>query len=148
MVQTGSAPPADGAAAPSLGDLVTLAVGDISKLVRCEIDLAKLELKADVRRVLVSLVLLLGSFFVLNLVLVLLSFGLVYGLIRNGLEPWASFLIVAGADIVLIGIAVGIVWLNFRRLDGLKRTRKTVQEDLAVMNREEGTAAVPAVEAR
>jgi Putative Actinobacterial Holin-X, holin superfamily III len=148
MVYTESAPSADGAAGPSLGDLVTLAAEDLSKLVRCEIDLARLELKKDVRRLAVAGAMVFGIALVANLVLVLLSFGLVYGLIRAGLVPWASFLIVAGVDIVLIGIAGGIAFINFRRLDGLKRTRKSVQENLAVMNREEPAAAVPAVEAR
>jgi hypothetical protein len=72
----------------------------------------------------------------------------VYGLIRQGVAPWASFLIVAGVDIVLIGIAVGIAWLNFRRVSGLKLTRKTVQEDLAIMNRGDQVTAAPALEAR
>lgn len=148
MAHTEPAAAADGAAGPSLGDLVTLAAGDVSKLVRYEIGLAKLELKADVRRVLVSAVMLVACYFVANIVLVLLSFGLVYGLIKAGLVAWASFLIVAGVDAVLIGIAAGIVYLNFRRLDGLKRTRKSVQENLAVMNREAESATVPAVEAR
>ena len=39
------------AAQESLGDLVALAVSDISQLVRYEVDLAKIELKADAKRV-------------------------------------------------------------------------------------------------
>src|SRR5580704_4123985 len=137
MVQTESARPADGAAEPSLGDLVALAVKDLSKLVKWEIDLAKIELKADLRRLVLSAVLLAGSAVAAFLVVVLLSFGLVYGLIRLGIWPWASFLTVAGVDVVLIGLATGIVFINVRRLSGLARTRKTVQEDLAIMRRED-----------
>lgn len=148
MVHTESAPSADGAASQSLGDLVTLAVDDLSKLVRCEIDLARLELKKDVRRLGVAGVMIFGCALVANLVLVLISFGLVYGLIKVGLDAWASFLIVAGIDIVLIGIAAGIAFLNFRRIEGLKRTRKSVQEGLTILNRQEEEAAVPAIEAR
>jgi uncharacterized membrane protein YqjE len=148
MVQTESARSAGGAADPSLGDLVALAVKDLTKLVKWEIDLAKVELKADLRRVALSVVLIAGSAVAGFLVLVLLSFGLVYGLMRLGIWPWASFLIVAGVDVVLIGIATGFVFINVRRLTGLAMTRKTVQQDLAIMRRDDEATAAPAVEAR
>jgi hypothetical protein len=148
MVDTESARAAGAAADPSLGDLVSQAAADLSILVRSEIDLAKIELKKDVRRFATIGVMGVGCFFAFNLVIVLLSFGLVYGLIRLGIWPWASFLIVAGVDVVAIGIAAGIAWINFRRVSGLKLTRKTVQEDLAIMNREDQATGAPAVEAR
>jgi Putative Actinobacterial Holin-X, holin superfamily III len=148
MVDTESARAAGAAADPSLGDLVSQAAADLSILVRSEIDLAKIELKKDVRRFATIGVMGVGCFFAFNLVIVLLSFGLVYGLIRLGIWPWASFLIVAGVDMVAIGIAAGIAWINFRRVSGLKLTRKTVQEDLAIMNREDQAAGARAVEAR
>ena len=148
MVDTESARAAGAAADPSLGDLVSQAAADLSILVRSEIDLAKIELRKDVRRFATIGVMGVGCFFAFNLVIVLLSFGLVYGLIRLGIWPWASFLIVAGVDIVMIGIAAGIAWINFRRVSGLKLTRKTVQEDLAIMNREDQATSAPAVEAR
>ena len=148
MAGTETAPPADGAAEPSLGDLVSTAVRDLTKLVKWEVDLAKIELKADVRRLALSATLLAGSAVAGFLVIVLLSFGLVYGLMRLGIWPWASFLIVAGVDVALIGLATGIVFLNLRRLSGLARTRKTVQEDLAVIRRDEVATAAAAVEAR
>ncbi|HEY2488356.1 MAG TPA: phage holin family protein [Streptosporangiaceae bacterium] len=148
MVDTESARAAGAAADPSLGDLVSQAAADLSILVRSEIDLAKIELKKDVRRFATIGVMGVGCFFAFNLVIVLLSFGLVYGLIRLGIWPWASFLIVAGVDMVAIGVAAGIAWINFRRVSGLKLTRKTVQEDLAIMNREDQATGAPAVEAR
>jgi hypothetical protein len=148
MVGNGSAQSGNGAAEPSLGDLVALATQDLTKLVKWEIDLAKVELKADLRRLALSAVLLAGSAVAGFLVIVLLSFGLVYGLMRLGIWPWASFLIVAGVDVVLIGLATGIVFLNVRRLSGLARTRKTVQEDLAAIRREQEATAAPAIEAR
>ena len=148
MVDRESARAAGAAADPSLGDLVAQATSDLSLLVRSEIDLAKIELRKDVRRFATIGVLFVGCFFAFNLVIVLLSFGLVYGLIRQGLAPWASFLIVAGVDIVLIGLAVGVAWINFRRVSGLKLTRKTVQEDLAIMSGKGQATDAPAVEAR
>jgi uncharacterized membrane protein YqjE len=148
MVDTESARGAGAATDPSLGDLVSQAAADLSQLVRSEIDLAKIELRKDVRRFATIAIMVAGCFFAFNLVIVLISFGFVYGLIKLGLVPWASFLIVAGVDMVLIGIAAVIAWLNFRRVSGLKLTRKTVQEDLAIMNREDQATAAPAVEAR
>jgi hypothetical protein len=138
MVGTESARSADGAADPSLGDLVALAVKDLTKLVKWEIDLAKLELKADAKRVGLA-----GC-----LVLVLLCFALAYGLMTLGIWNWAAFLIVAGVGVLVIGLAAGIAFLKVRKLSGLKRTRKTVQEDLALMHRDEEATAAPAVEAR
>src|SRR5215470_5230630 len=83
----------------SLGDLVALAVSDISQLVRYEVDLAKLELKADARR------LGIGAF-VGCLVLMVLSFAYAYGLHTAGIWLWASFLIVAGTYVVLAALAI------------------------------------------
>ena len=49
MVRSETPEPAGGE--QSLGDLVALAAKDVSQLVRYEIDLAKTELKGDVKRV-------------------------------------------------------------------------------------------------
>src|SRR5215471_7064942 len=90
----------------SLGDLVALAAKDVSQLIRYEIDLAKTELKGDAKRV--GLAATLGGMdaFVGCLVLVLLSFALVYGLIALGIYPWAAFLIVAGLEVLVAAIAL------------------------------------------
>jgi hypothetical protein len=148
MVQTESAHRADGAADPSLGDLVALAVKDLTKLVKWEIDLAKLELKADVKRLGLAGGMLAVGAFAGCLVLVLLCFALAYGLMTLGIWNWAAFLIVAGVGVLVIGLAAGIAFLKVRKLSGLKRTRKTVQEDLALIHRDEEATTAPAVEAR
>lgn len=148
MAQTESARSADSAADPSLGDLVALATKDLSKLVRAEIDLAKLELKADAKRVGIAGAMFGVGAFVGCLVLVMLCFALAYGLITLGIWTWAAFLIVAGVGVVMIGLAAGIAFLKVRKLNGLKRTRKTVQEDLRLMHRDEEATAAPALEAR
>jgi hypothetical protein len=148
MAQTESAQQAGSAGEPSLGDLVSLAVKDLSQLVKWEIDLAKLELKADVKRLgLAGAMLAIGAF-VGCLVLVLLCFALAYGLVALGIWTWAAFLIVSGAGILLIGGVALIAVLKMRKLSGLKRTRKTVQDDLALMHRDEEVTDAPAVEAR
>ena len=64
----------------SLGDLVALAAKDISHLVRYEIDLAKTELKGDMRRVGLAAALGGVAAFVGCLVLILLCIAFAFGL--------------------------------------------------------------------
>lgn len=131
----------DGASEASMGELVSFAVKDLARLVRCELDLAKLELKADVRRLGIGGALMGVAAFVGCLVLVLLCFAFAYGLIALGIWPWAAFLIVAGTCILLAGLAVLIGYTKVRKLSGLKRTRRTVQDDLALLRRDDGATA-------
>ena len=130
----------------SIGDLVSEAVGDITRLVKYQTDLAKQELLADVRRIGVSAgmaaTILVTSF----LMLVMLCFALAYGLQTLGVWDWASFLIVAGVLVVLAAAFAGIIYLLVRRLDRLRKTRETVQSDIAMLRRDEQTeppAAIP-----
>jgi hypothetical protein len=139
--------PAGNASEASVGSLVSLAMKDISQLLRYELDLAKLELKADVRRLGIGGALLGVAAFVACLVLILLSFALAYGLVALGIWTWAAFLITAGLYVVLAGIAVLIGILLMKRLGGLPKTRRTVQEDIAVLRRNDG-AGVPPAQAR
>ena len=129
---------ADGAHQQSVGSLVSLAVSDVSQLIKCELDLAKLELKADVRRLGIGGALLGMAAFVGCLVLVLLCFAFALGLVALGIWPWAAFLIVSGTCVLLAGLAVLIGALKFRGLSGLRETRKTVQQDLSLLKRDEG----------
>ena len=121
----------------SLGDLVALAVSDISQLVRYEVDLAKLELKTDARRLGIGAVLFGMAAFVGCLVLMVLSFAYAYGLNAAGIWLWASFLIVAGTYVLLAALAVLVAITRFKRLTGLRKTRSTVSEDLAMIKRDE-----------
>jgi hypothetical protein len=134
--------PVDSARDQSVGVLVSLAVKDVTQLIRCELDLAKLELKADARRLGIAGALLVIAAFVACLVLMLACFSLAYGLISLGIWPWAAFLIVAGTCILLAGLAVLIGALKFRGLSGLKKTRRTVQDGLSLLRRDGGTPAV------
>jgi hypothetical protein len=133
--------PANGAEDQSLGDLVSLAVNDMSQLIRCELDLAKLELKSDLRRVGLGGVLICVAAFVGCLVLMLLSFAFAYGLITLGIWDWAAFLIVAGVYLLLAGLAVLIAYTRVRNISGFSKTRRSVQEGLALIQREDGAAA-------
>jgi len=125
--------PEPGGGDQSLGDLVALAAKDVSQLVRYEIELAKTELKGDVRRVGLAGALAGVAAFVGCLVLVLFCIAFAYGLIALGIWTWAAFLIVAGTCVLLAVVAVGIALLKLRHLSGLRKTRKTVTEGLGML---------------
>jgi uncharacterized membrane protein YqjE len=131
MAQTGTSRPAG--SDQSLGDLVALAAKDISQLIRGEISLAKIELRGDLKRVAVAAVLLGMSAFVGCLMLVLLCFAFAYGLMALGIWGWASFLIVAGVCLVLIGLAALIAIVRVRGVTGLRTTRTSVQETITAL---------------
>jgi uncharacterized membrane protein YqjE len=120
----------------SLGDLVALAAKDVSQLLRYEIDLAKVELRGDLRRIGLAGAMGGVAAFVACLILVLLCIAFAYGLVALGVWRWAAFLIVAGACVLLAGLAVGIAALKLRHLSGLRRTRKSVTEGFGMLRRD------------
>jgi len=146
MVRSARPDGADGQ--QSLGDLVAGAAKDVSQLVRYEISLAKSELKMDARRIGIAAALAVVGLFVLCLLVVLLCFAFAYGLSEGaGLYLWASFLIVAGTCLLLIGLAALIAYGRIRKVTGMKMTRKTVMDDLSVLRRGDSGAngAAPAI---
>jgi len=145
MAEPGAARPAE-VDDRSVGDLVSAAIGDLTRLVRYETDLAKSELLADIRRIGVSSALAATIVFSGFLMLVMLCFALAYGLQALGVWDWASFLIVTGVLIVLAAAFAGIIYLKVRRLDRLRKTRESVQGDIAMLRRDEHAgppAAIP-----
>jgi len=136
MAEPGAARPAE-VDDRSVGQLVSEAVSDITRLVKYETDLAKQELLADVRRIGISAG--LGATIVVTsfLMLVMLCFALAYGLQTLGVWDWASFLIVTGVLILLAAAFAGIIYLKVRRLDRLRKTRESVQGSIAMLRRDE-----------
>ena len=131
----------------SIGDLVSVAARDISQLVRYELDLAKLELKADVKRLGIGAGLLGIALFAGCLVLMLLCFAFAYGLNTLGIWLWASFLIVAGACVLIIGGAGLIALRRVRRLTGLSKTWSSLADGMSLLHRRKSapaTAEAPA----
>jgi hypothetical protein len=132
MAQTETTPRPAGSA-QSLGELVAQASKDVSLLIRGELNLAKVELKHDLRRIGVAVALLAMSGFVACLMLVLLCFAFAYGLMALGIWSWASFLIVAGVCLLLIGLGALIAIVRVRGVTGLKTTRTSVQETITAL---------------
>jgi hypothetical protein len=119
----------------SIGDLVSVAARDISQLVRFELDLAKIELKSDVKRLAIGGALLAIAGFVGCLVLVLLCFAFALGLYALGIWLWASFLIAAGTCVLLTGLAVLIGVAMVRRMNGMSKTRRSLADGISVLRR-------------
>lgn len=136
MAQTETPRPAD--SDQSLGDLVALAAKDVSQLIHYEMDLAKSELRGDVRRIGMAAALGGLAAFTGCLMLVLLCFAFAYGLMTLGIWDWASFLIVAGTCLLLIAAAAGIAILRVRGVTGLRTTRASVRDSIAALRRSSG----------
>jgi uncharacterized membrane protein YqjE len=119
----------------SLGELVALATGSVSRLVKSEIELAKLELRDDAKKAALGGVLFGIAGLIGGIVVILLSIAFAFGLITLGIWNWAAFLIVAGVYVVLAAILVGIGMLRMKRMTGVSRTRRTVKDDIAVLRR-------------
>jgi uncharacterized membrane protein YqjE len=121
----------------SIGDLVSVAARDVSQLVRYELDLAKLELKADVKRAGISAALLAVAVFAVCLLLMLLCFAFAFGLSAIGAPGglWGAFLWVALTCFLLILVAGLIALLIVRRLTKMSKTRRTLADDTSLLRR-------------
>jgi hypothetical protein len=117
----------------SIGELVAMATESMSRLVKSEVELAKRELRSDVRRAVMGSVLFAGAAFLGCVILILLSIAAAYGLVALGIWHWAAFLIVAGGYGLLAVAFVGIGWLRIKRVSGLPRTRTTVRAGVAML---------------
>ena len=138
MIRTGRPDGPDGQ--QSLGELVALAAKDMSSLVRAEISLAKSEFKMDAKRIGFAAGIAVVVLFVACLIVVLLCFALAYGLVAAFDIPiYAGFLCTVGACLVIIVIGVVIAILIFRRVTGMKMTRKTVMDDIGMLRRGESS---------
>jgi hypothetical protein len=132
-----------GVADQSIGDLVSVAARDISQLVRYELDLAKLELKADAKRLGIGAALLGIAAFAGCLVLMLLCFAFAYGLSALGIWLWASFLIVAGTCVLIIGIAALVAYRMVKKVDGMSKTRRSLADGASLLRRGKSKDAAP-----
>ena len=136
MAEPAAARPAEGNDR-SVGDLVSEAIKDLTRLVRYETDLAKAELRADLRRVGLSGALLAIAAFAGFLVLVMLCFAYAFGLVAAGVPAWEAFLIVAVTLVAFAAICAWIIIFKVRRMTRLSKTRVSVQDSLALLRRDE-----------
>jgi uncharacterized membrane protein YqjE len=139
-----SATPEPAGGDQSLGDLVAVAAKDVSQLLRYEIELAKTELRADVRKI--GLVGVLGGIaaFFACLILFSLCFAYAYGVdaLRWPGGMWGAFLYVAATLAALGVLALYLAWLILRRLSRMRRTRESVSEGISMLRRQDGKASL------
>ena len=132
----------------SLGDLVAIAAKDVSQLIRYEIDLAKRELRADVKRAAITGALFGFAAFIGCLVLVLFTFALAFGLHSAGVPGggglYVCFVYAAVILVLVACLLAGIAMLVMRRFSGMRQTRKTVTADLDMLRRRDANGALPA----
>jgi Putative Actinobacterial Holin-X, holin superfamily III len=146
----GSGKPDGASNQQSIGDLVALALKDVSSLIRYEIALAKRELRIDGMRLGTAAGLVVGGLMIAFPGVILLCFAYAYLLYWAGAPGglagafgWAGL-----TFLVLAAIAVLIARYYARKITGMSMTRKTVTDDLGMLRRGEGGpdgqgAAVP-----
>ncbi|GAA3727122.1 phage holin family protein [Streptomyces tremellae] len=119
----------------SLGQLVAAATAEMSELVHDEIALAKAELRQDVKRGVMGGAAggTAGIFLLFSLPM--FSFAAAYGIHNLGLGLAWSFLIVAGAFVVLAGILGGFAALKFKKVKPPQKTIAAAKETAAVLQK-------------
>ena len=65
----------------------------------------------------------------------LLCFAFAYGLNALGIWLWASFLIVAGACVLIIGGAALVAWRMVRNVTGMSKTRSSLADGMSLLRR-------------
>src|SRR4051812_14097996 len=126
----------------SLGELVATVSRDLSLLVNREIELAKAEISADIKRAGMGAGFLGGGGFLAYFGALFLSVAAAFGIHGLGLGLGWSFLIVAGNYFVLAGVLGMAGVKSVRKVGPPRRTIATVKEDLAWVRhprRENGT---------
>lgn len=120
----------------TLGELVALASRDVSHLVRSEIELAKAEVTADIKRGGLAGGMFGGAGFFGYLALLFLSVAAAFAIAMAGLPYAAAFGIVGGAYVLLAGLLALLGAGTLRRLDKVRRTKRTIQDTRALLRRE------------
>lgn len=125
-------PPATGSD-ETLGALFVTASRDLSSLVRSEIELAKAEIRVDVRNGVMGGAMFGAAAFLGVLAVVLLSIAGAYGIVAAGLHPGWAFLIVAVAYLLLAGVLALVGKKSVGKVGPPERTIRTSKETAAFL---------------
>ena len=121
----------------SVGELVSDATDTLSRLVRLELKLAKLEAKADAVRIGKSVGELLAAAVILHIFVILLSVTIGFALYETfALPAWAALGIVTLFYLVVALIFVLVAVLNLRKRQGLARTAVTSSRLMGILRGE------------
>jgi uncharacterized membrane protein YqjE len=117
---------------PSIGDLVKDATAQVSTLVRAEVELARAEVTAEVKKGLQG-----SIFFIVALVIVLFSlfflFFTIAEIIAIWLPEWAAFAITFGIMLLAAGLFGLLGYLRVRKIRKPERTISSLKESAQVL---------------
>ena len=125
--------PRTGRSEDTLGALLVTATRDLSTLVRSEVELAKTEIRADVKNGVMGGAMFGAAAFLGVLALVLLSIAAAYGLVAAGLHPGWAFLIVAVVYLVLAGVLALVGKKSVGKVGPPERAIRTSKETAAYL---------------
>jgi Putative Actinobacterial Holin-X, holin superfamily III len=117
----------------TLGALFADASRDLSRLVHDEIELAKAEIRRDVKNGATGGAMFGAAGLVAVLAVILLSIAAAYGLVALGLHPGWAFLIVAAVYLVAAAVFVLVGKRAVGKVGPPKRTIRTSKETAAFL---------------
>lgn len=117
----------------TLGALLATASRDLSALVRSEIELAKAEVRVDVKNGVKGAAMFGAAGFLGVLALILLSIAAAYGLVAAGLHPGWAFLIVAAFYLMVAGLLAFVGKSAVSKVGPPERTIRTSKETAAFL---------------
>ncbi|SCX39703.1 Putative Holin-X, holin superfamily III [Klenkia marina] len=121
---------------PSIGSLVQSAMADVSTLIRSEVELAKAEVGASVKKVGIGGGLIAAGGVMLAFSSIFLFIGIAELITWLGLARWIAYLIVFGG-LVLVGALVILVGIRTtKKFRKPERTIETLKDLPDVMRRE------------
>lgn len=117
----------------TLGGLLANASRDFSTLVRSEIELAKSEIKVDVKNGVMGGAMFGAAAFLGVLALILLLISAAYGLVAAGLPRAVAFLVVAVVLLIIAGVLVLVGKKAVSRVGPPERTIRTSKDTAAFL---------------
>ena len=124
----------------TLGQLVADASREMSDLIRCELALAKAELRTEVKRAGLAGGLFAVAGYLAFLASILLTIAAGYGLVAAGLAPWLAFLVLA---VALLLVTVILALVGKARISGMKAPERTIRSTRALAELRPNAAAAP-----
>jgi hypothetical protein len=119
----------------SLGQLFASATADVSALVHDEIALVKVELRQDVKRALFGSGAVAGALVLAFFAMPMFSMAAAYGIHALGLGLAWSFLIVAGAYVLVAALLGVIAYGRFKKVKKPERSIESAKQTAAVMKK-------------
>ncbi|MFJ9324494.1 phage holin family protein [Streptomyces globisporus] len=119
----------------SIGQLVASATAEMSALVHDEIALAKAEVRQDVKRGAIGSAAFIAAGVLLLFTMPMLSFAAAYGIHNLGLGLAWSFLIVAGAFILLAALIAFIGLRKFKKIKPPEKSIASAKQTAAVLQK-------------